>query len=362
MTFSKLLVASVCTMSIFAGSLAHADSATMPRVDRLAQAATVIENYNNALPQVREAWPGFDPARIPKIIVMRDAVGAASALIAFDHPNPDALGDAVAVATTEGTAHVVFTPNANLQINEFENFEFSWPVAGAPTFLIASNCSLPDDPLICAETPDFTAYFMHEVFHRYQDDAFRDVRWEDQNTYNYDPDFIYATLIENRLFAAAAAEQYPDALISTVQDLVAIRAYRRTMAGVVALDEAQERIEGTANFIEGHASGEAIMPAEMLLMPLEQGWVREELGFGRFYVTGRIAVELAERLGAEDYAAQLTAKETPMDLLADLVEAVEPEDAFRRAVERFDPNGALQVEAARYAAWAQNEPDIFTDE
>lgn len=360
MTFNQMIAVATCAVSIFATATA-ADSATMPRMDRLAQAATVVENYNDALPRVRSAWHGFDPVLIPKIIVMQNAAGAAEALIALDHPNPDALGDAVEVETAEGTAHVIFAPKVDLEISDFEYFEFSRPVAGAPTFLIASNCSLPGDPTICADTHDFMAYFLHEVFHRYQDDAFRAVRWQDQSVYNFDPAFIHATLIENRLFAAADVEQDPDALRAIVRDLVGVRAYRHAMQSVVALDEVQERIEGTANFVEDHATDQEVLLAYFLTVPLEKGWVRDELGFGRFYITGRIAVELAERLGVEDYAARLSAQDTPMELLASVVEPAAPDAAFQRAVERFDPNGTLRQDAERYAAWAQTEPDIFDD-
>ena len=362
MTFTQLIATSLCAVSIFAGTTAMADTTTMPRADRLAQAATVIDNYNDALPQVRSAWLGFDPVAFPKIIVMRNAAGDAKALIAFDHPNPDALGEAVPVEIGEGTAHVIFAPLRSLRINDFEYFEFSRPVAGAQTFLIASNCSLPDDPMACAETRDFAAFFMHEAFHRYQDDAFRAVKWADQSTYNYDPDFIHATLIENILFAEAAQDRDPVGLRALVRELVGVRAYRRSMSDVVALDEAQERIEGTANFVENHVAEGDILPSELLTAALEQGWVRDELGFGRFYITGRVAIELAERLGADDYAARLTTRETPMELLASMVEPAAPEVAFRRAVERLDPDGTLRQEAERYAAWAQNEPSIFDDE
>ena len=83
MKFTQFFAAPVCALSIFVGTAALSDSAQMPQADRLAQAATVIDHYNDALPQVRAAWPGFDPVAIPKIIVMRDASGEAKALIAL---------------------------------------------------------------------------------------------------------------------------------------------------------------------------------------------------------------------------------------------------------------------------------------
>ena len=333
---------------------------TMSRTELLTQAETVVKNYNAAVPGAKSVWPGYDPVAIPKIIVMRDHSGTARALIALDHPYPERLGEAIAIPSAYGTAHLILALQPDINVENFENFEFSRPVAGADTFLIASNCSDPDLFYLCSTDSDYSAFLIHEVFHRYQDDTFQNTNWIDQEVYDFRPEFVHATLIENHLFARLSDEQNLDMLRDLAREVVGVRAYRAELSNFVALDETQERIEGTAKFVETSTNQVANgFSASILAEPLQRGQIREELSFGRFYLTGEVAIKTAARLGVTDYASRITSGETPMEVLASAVDPMEPTEAFRAARRRVDPEQKLQDEAKRYADWVKDEPGLF---
>ena len=137
-----------------------------------AQVTAFLDNYDSVHDNAVGAWPGLSFDTIPKIVVMRNSERRVIGLLAMDHPNPEALGKPRLVTSEESKAVLIETPSNPDVFKSLEHFEFSMPVAGAPTFVISSNCVDPEWVEDCMSSPDYTAYFLHEVFHRFQDDAF----------------------------------------------------------------------------------------------------------------------------------------------------------------------------------------------
>ncbi len=333
-------------------------------------AGVLLENYHRSYQAARTAWPGFDPNQIPKIIIGRDANGTTSYLIVIDHPNPQAFGDTVQIGRADGQpgmAYLVADPKPNGSIVAVENFDFNLPLHAAPTFVIASRCDDPAFPMDCAKAPDFTAYLVHEVFHRWQDDTFalNDIADAvDQTVYDFSAANIAAILLENAVLAAALQSNDFVEKKELARQFIAIRDDRRTRFDHLDLDDQQERIEGTALHVElqiSRALGQDRRLIDGLIGPFAPGTIKDEIGFGRFYATGAAQVALAISLGVEDVTGQISAGKAPAQLLSDYLKV--PLDAREALIvaakAAYDPEGDLAKLAAIYAKSALTEPDIF---
>ena len=332
-------------------------------------AAHFLSNYQTAVTYARNGWPGFRPNTIPKLILDRNNAGVVTSIIAFDHPNPSAFGNAQPMRLGDGTtgrAFLITNPTSNATLNEIENFEFSANLGGAPTFVIASQCAdIEQDN--CLSGPEFTAYTLHEMFHRYQDEAFKQPRWADQSTYYYSKDFIRLTLLENQLFTQAKSDISASQATALAQKLIALRDARHKLSDLTALDEQQERFEGTARYIEhlvadsiGAGYGSDAYTSD-LKHGVSVGQVKDELSFGRFYATGAIGMLLGERIGIDTMKAKIEAGQSPLEVLADhfVLSSEARQNLLNQVVAEFDANGSVSAKAEELAASAKSEPDIW---
>ncbi len=336
----------------------------------LQEVAALLRNYDKSMEDSLGSWPGFDPAQIPKIVLARDRNRETSHLLVLDHPNAEAFGKVTPLTDTvgeTGRAFLVKNPEPSPALEAVENFDFALPLGGAPTFVIVSHCDAPEIEQDCATNPDFTAYLLHEVFHRWQDHHFLPRHDVDQSAYDYSRDAIAAVLLEMAVLHAAVSTQDARERMDLARQFVAVRRDRAARFRHVALDNQQERYEGTARYIE-HRIGRTLGTqfdestfAESLQDSIDIGFVNDEVGFGRFYATGAAILQLAMLLGVEDAREQITKGAAPTEVLAKvaLVDGQAHAMLIANARKRFDPQGVLSAKAARFAQSALDEPDIF---
>ena len=77
-----------------------------------------------------------------------------------------------------------------------------------------------------------------------------------------------------------------------LRHFITIRSQRMGSFATVALDNEQERIEGTARYIEEEiAIGQANSAFELSSDLLSEGSIKDTFAFGRFYATGAILTQ-----------------------------------------------------------------------
>ena len=343
-----------------------------------ADARSLIDSWCSAVSASSSVWPGFDLSSIPIVLAAIDDTGTVEAAVAFNHPNPQALGTPARTLDGDGHRIVVLGEVADPNwLAARAPFDFFADVDGTDTFvLISQEGDVGSEP----NTPEFIAMLVHEAFHRYQSDE-----WATSATrqyidrYDFSAANLELALLENRVLIAAYKADDPGDLERLARQFAAIRATRRQRDYRVAHDEAQERTEGSAQFIE-HRIGDSIGNVsytatnhtrdlefydEILSNPEALAdnitWyevsIKRYFGFLRFYSSGATLLVLLERLGASDIARQLQDGRTPAGLLerhiaplGDLDELV----ADGRA--EHDPDNRLAAAAAILSELAIDEP------
>ncbi|WP_339951009.1 hypothetical protein [Yoonia sp. 2307UL14-13] len=353
--FRKHILAALCLLP---GYIA-ADSAKI--------AQDFLTHYDDAYPAAQAIWPGFDPATIPKVVIGRKPDGSTDSLIIMDHPDPQSFGVTVDIPRPDGKpgkAFLVTAPHDNPKIAGVGHFAFNVDLHDAPTFLIASDCTDPDIPDDCAAYPDYIPYLVHEVFHRWQDDRFAGMEaFVDQTTYDLKPAAIAAILLETKALQAAITADDIALQRSFAQQFLAIRADRAARFDHIDLDAQQERIEGTAMYVElqlpiNDGMAKDILRDALDLDGLNEG-IKDELGFGRFYASGAAVITLAIQLGGDDVLKQITDGAAPADILAQVVGTNDRSQLISAAKAQFDPDDTLATRAGKLARIAETEPDIF---
>ena len=316
-------------------------------------------------------WPGFDLASIPTVLAAIDDEGGVEAAVAFNHPSPQALGTPARVLDSDGHEIVVIG----------EVVDPGWLSYRAPFDLFANLGGTDTFVLISQEgefgresgTPEFHAMLVHEAFHRYQEDE-----WTPHTTRQYIDSYDFSAanlelaLLENRILIAAYRADAPGDLERLARQFAAVRTTRRQRDSRVAHDEAQERTEGSASFVE-HLIGEQI--GHPYYMSMDHIWELEEydrnlavpelqhygvktfFSFLRFYSSGATLLVLLERLGAPDVAWQLQDGRTPARLLEHHVAPLGDLDGLvADARADHDPAGHLASAAPILAELAIHEP------
>ena len=341
-------------------------SAKTPLAAVQADAKDLLTNIEKASPEAMAVWPGFNPDDYAQIILGRDAQKNIQHMVVINHPRATELGQAHDLGNG---AWLIINPKPNPHLASVENFEFNLPILGQPAFVIGSDCADTDFDMSCMRNAEFAAYHLHEMFHRYQDDHFIDSGHVDQDAYDYSADNLYLARLENEILAASSQETDQTVLIEMAQRLVALRAVRSAASDFVTLDEQQERYEGTASFIEhnlGHSIGSSLHAGNYgtdLTYPIEEGSVKADFGFGRFYGTGAAILHLADRIGVKDMPSDIEGGMTPMQVLAKIapVPAQDAEAIVSNVIADLDPNALLRADADQWAAWAKTEPSIWDD-
>ena len=151
------------------GQRERTEGAAGARVD--AQVSAAVDNLAIGYRQAAGIWRGFDPRDHPTVVAFRSD-GAIAALLAVNHAGADNLGQATA-PDTAGTPfrslhRIAAARSVTRRLGRVEHFEFRMPLGGVDSFVMVADPSRGLDP---AEA-GWTATYLHEMFHRYQELAF----------------------------------------------------------------------------------------------------------------------------------------------------------------------------------------------
>ena len=317
------------------------------------------------------AWPGYDLAAIPTVLVTLDVGGRVAAVVAFNHPNPEALGSEIRHIDVDGHRVAVVGQAADPdRLASMAPFDFFADIGSTDTFVVIAQRGEPGrEP----DPPEFIALIVHEAFHRDQfDEWVPDTAFQDVAGYDFSQENLELALLENRiLIAAYQADTIPETE-RLARQLAAVRSARHQRDSRVVLDEQQERMEGSARWIE-HRIGDEIgnlytsanHPSELDLLdrnlddPMSVlGGVKSFFGFGRFYSSGATQLALLDRLdvSAIEVSNRLGKGDTPAQLLARRIEPLDDVEALVSAARtEHDPDGQLGRAASALAELAAGE-------
>ena len=334
-------------------------------------ARSLIDSWRSAVSESAGIWPGYDLAAIPVVLVAVDGEGNVGAVTAFNHPDPEALGSQVRGFEIDGHRVAVVDEVADPdRLASMAPFTFFADIGGTDTFVLVGQSGVPK---LEPGTPEFIAVLAHEGFHQYQFDE-----WvpgdllQDFDGYDYSAANLELVLLEHRILIAA----YESATLAGTERLArqfaAVRSTRHDRDGRVVLDEHQERIEGSAQYIE-HRIGDAIgnirnsaNHADELVYhdagvedPAVFGdGIKSFFGFDRFYSSGATLLALLDRLepSGTDVAERLGKGDSPAQLLARHVGSPDDVDALVAAARaEHDPDGRFGPAAAILSALAAGE-------
>ena len=332
----------------------------------------VIANISDGYRAAESVWNGFVPNDHPTVLPFRTASGEVRTVLAINHPDPDAIGAAVELPT-DGlpfrSLHRIDTPTDLEPYQTLAGFDFHFKAGGVDSFaMIAGGGDEFFDPM----TLDYNATLLHEMFHRYQDQAFSgDLGTQDVEGYAYTKDNLALAVLEDRALTEALNADSDDERRVAAERFSALRLVRRAADPRVVLDDNQEMFEGTARFVEAKMAGqntgyryhENNFDRDLLTKFMDEG-VKEGFGFGRFYASGAAMLRVAELMGVTDIDKRVEDGESPASILIDAT-GVDPSSAgqlVEDARANYDPVGALDDEAADAALRAQDEGSVFGDD
>ena len=372
--------AAITTAAPSDSATATSDAAAAEPPEPPSEAAQLlIDRWHAAVSASAGVWPRYDLAAMPVVLVSVDSGGSVSAVVAFNHPNPDPLGDPVRRHDVGGhEAAVIVEPADPDALAAMAPFDFYADFGGTATFVLVGQ---QGDPSTEPDSPAFSALLAHETFHRFQFDNWS----EDATIHSFDGyDFSRASLelvlLEDRILIRAHEATSAAETKRLARQFTAVRAARRQASPSVGFDEQQERIEGSARFLE-HLIGDALdgtytaanHAGELMYYDdldadaaAQLGGITSFIGFGRFYSSGATLLAVAHRLGVpiDDIASWLSDRTTPAQMLERLVEPVgEIGDAVDAAWAEHDPTGRLRTVAMVLAerALQEDSSDLGTE-
>ncbi len=350
-----------------------ADSETAAENEPDEVTTTVVQNLAVIYRASEGVWPGFVLADHPAVIILRDGSDSSN-LLALNHPDPDALGAAKEIKSNDlpFTAHTITDPSDAERLDAVVNFEFNITLGGVDSFAIAADSS---DEIMSPTSPEFPATFVHEIFHRYQVEAFDEGEFfQDVEGYPYEAENLELAVLEERALLQALTAATDEDRKAAARRFAGIRLARRAAEPAVAeLDDGQELAEGTARYIEHQVNSEESGGSyhgknydRDLIVDLGglQGGIKESFGFGRFYASGAAIIRVIDELGVDDYHARLESGQPPATILVDAL-GVTDADAdllVDEARAEYDPLGELPKQANAAAEKAGDEPPVFGDE
>jgi len=337
-----------------------------------ADARLLIHDWRTAVSVSIGVWPGYDLASIPAVLAVIDSEGVVGAVVAFNHPNPHALGAPIHSLEIDGHEILVIGEVAEPdRLVAWAPFDLFADVGGTDTFVMISREGEPGFEL---NNPFFVVLIVHEAFHRHQIEewaASATVQYLD--SYDYSAANLELALLENRILIAAYRAEVPTDLERLAHQFAAVRAVRHQRDHRIAHDEEQERLEGSAQWIEHrigepigylytsnnhtqdlHSYNEGLSDPEALF-----GGIKDFFSLKRFYNTGATLLWLLDRLGMSDVIQQLKEGKTPAVLLEEhLAPLGNLDELVAGALADHDPENRLGVVSATLAGMALDEPSI----
>ena len=334
-------------------------------------AQLLIDRWHAAVAASTDVWPRYDLAAIPVVLVSVDSDDAVSAVVAFNHPNPDPLGSPIQRHDVDGhEAAVIVKPADPDALAAMAPFDFYADVGGTATFVLVGQ---QGDPSTEPDSPAFSAQLAHETFHRFQFDNWsEDATFHSFDGYDLSRESLELALLENRILISAHAAASAADAERLARQFTAVRAARHEASPSIGLDEQQERSEGSARYLEhligdilgstytaANHAGELMFYDDLDAEAAAQlGGITSFFGFGRFYSSGATLLAVTHRLGApiDDIASQLAGGATPAQLLERRVQPIgETSDVVEAAWAEHDLDGRLRATAAVLAERAMHE-------
>ncbi len=329
---------------------------------------SMILNIAQRYTAAEVAWPSFKPNDHPAIVIVRNG-DAVDSLIAFNHPDPDALGQAepVSLPGLPFTVHAIANPTEAEDLAEVAAFEFQRTIGGADSFAMIADAS---DDFFAPDGGDYAATFIHELFHRHQILNFDEDGEQDIDGYPLTAQNLALATLEERALRDALGSTTDADREQASRRLAALRLARRALLPEVELDDDQEIAEGTARFIE-HKTAPAGAPSVYgpdnfeieLQVDLESApGIKETFAFGRFYASGAALIELLHRFEVPEVTGRIEAGEPPATILAEHL-GVTGDDVdvlVQEARDVYDPEGNLDAQAKEAEATAADEPPVFS--
>ncbi len=337
--------------------------------------AEIVRRIGDGYERVDGDWPGFVPNDHPAVLALKDSSGDLAGALAFNFPDPDALGTARALdpeGTPIGSVHHITELTEAEKLQNLRGFDFHLKIGGVDSFAMEAGGG---DDFFVPTTNDYVATYLHEMFHRWQDDGFAgDLGSQDVEGYAYTPENLALAALEDRALIEAANAETDEVRREAARRFAGIRLARMAADPRVAnLDNSQERFEGTARYIEHRVAGtdedfsnynETDYSVELASDPSATGGVKDHYGFGRFYATGASILGLLDALGADDVDDEIEGGLSPAETLIEFlgVSEEDADDLVADAKSSYDPLGELEDAAAKAAKAAEDEPPVFGDE
>ena len=335
-----------------------------------------IANLSVAYSGAQGVWTGFDPNHHPAIIAYRSDSGEVESLLAINYPSPGVLGDAtelnVGDAPFRSLSRVVkVEPDFAAMLEEIPHFELSADLASVDSFVIVA-----DNDSFDPTTPNWTAMFIHEMFHRHQlFSTFDDRRrFQDFEDYPFDADNMALATLEDRALKAAIAASDGAERETAARRFAAIRIERLRSDYRVSHDNHQERVEGTARYLEHrfasddtrfsyHADNYGADFQTDIDAIMRTGQIKSHYALYRFYGSGAAILRILELMGVEEFDQAIHDGKTPSELLIEYlgISRADVDRLIADARKSYDPADELLPAAKRAAEAAAKEGPVFDD-
>lgn len=210
--------------------------------DRGSWTGEAIENLSEGYRRAQGVWTGFDPNEHPTVVPYWPNSEEIESVLAINFPFPESLGDATPLDTS-GTPfeslHVItnLADDVEASLEAIPNFDFNVDLAGVDSFVMVA-CGFRE--VFEPATVDWTATFLHEMFHRYQNLSFRGSEGEqDVEGYAYSTENLSLAMLEDRALKAAITTDDGTERERAARRVAAIRMARLAADGRVRLDDDQ---------------------------------------------------------------------------------------------------------------------------
>ena len=332
-----------------------------------------IANLAQAYEGVQGAWTGFDPNDHPALAVLKDDSGGIVSVLALNFPSPEQLGSAIELCldgTPFHSLHRIDDLEADLVplLTRIRTFEFNANLQGVDSLVVIAR---KGDFVFDVAERYWSILFIHEMFHRHQHAAFRgEGQIHDLEAYPLTAENLALAALEDRALAEAVSTTDGSMREAAARRFAAIRMTRLKADGRIALDNDQERIEGTARYLEQRLAEadtrfrsyvphySTALYSDPFLPPGMS--VKMYYSFGRFYATGAAILRLLDLLEVTGVETAVEAGQSPVDVLIEHLGIREADVAHLVAEARqsYDPLNTLAAASERNAATAKQEPPL----
>lgn len=239
-----------------------------------------------------KAWPGYDPLDQPLLVTL----GPDGALLFGTSRLPPGF-----TRPSWADTQLAFTKRTFLPSTPFDSF---YSLDGATV--------TAQDAGSVWDGKKMSLYFVHEVFHRYQARAFDEPQWRHYPV--ADPADVALADAEESSLAAWLERGDEDAM----RDFAAVRAERRRRFPGSAVERGEERIEGTAQFVEWAALAVSSSPAaarERAVAKLRGGATIFNMAKWRHYAIGATLCRWLDQEKVPDWRRAVADGRAPSDLV-----------------------------------------------